>query len=178
MQVGVVSWGQGCSRPKAPGVYAKVSSAYTWINEQICTHSRQPPSELCNPAGNEAILGAIERGDERHTIQIDIKMDAYPRQVGWMLINNDVGSIIDRMDYGSARVPFQELNLKYNDLIPGNYTFLVMDVKGDGICCQLGIGYILISELREDGSSSLIWAENGDFGGGTQKTFELKAPER
>ena len=48
--VGVVSWGIGCGT--MPGVFARVSSGYDWIQATVCETSNDPPGSLCGEPTN------------------------------------------------------------------------------------------------------------------------------
>ena len=50
VQVGVVSFGEGCARAGSAGVYARVSGVADWIDQQICALSSVNRPSNCSPA--------------------------------------------------------------------------------------------------------------------------------
>merc|ERR1712008_563886 len=41
-----MAWGEGCAHKDFPGVYARVSSFYDWIRDEVCKTSAYPPAEF------------------------------------------------------------------------------------------------------------------------------------
>lgn len=169
----------GCARKQSPGVYGRVSAVLPWIHQNVCEYAAVKP-DFCFDTINstDSDIAMVNPMEEGHELELKIHYDANPNQVAWILVNKDTDAIIDYVTYGAAKIADANVNIRYENLVPGHYTFLVTDSAGNGICCTSGNGSIEISEILPDGSTSLKWISKGNYGAGTVGHFELVAPAK
>lgn len=148
-QVGIVSWGlgkmmmisfidairktnlidfyAGCAHPTFPGLYARTSSQFTWIQNHVCAWAENPPAYFdCPPR--------LENGDKpTRAVTVELKLDRFPKENGWM-IRDEYGKTVAYMAIGSYKDVADKhqittLQLKEDT----NYEFIMLDSYGDGI---------------------------------------------
>jgi hypothetical protein len=195
VQVGVVSWGQGCANEDYSGVYSRISGAIDWINEQICELSSNPP-DLCNNSGNNGGENNSTGGNDNNggandstggndnnggngsappagtiPVVIDITFDDYPEESGLKLTVQSTGHVITNRPAGSFVGDYTEIfNLPMGQDIDVELT----DIFGDGLCCDYGQGGIRVAALISDDEEEELAAEDGRFT--SSKIFSFFVP--
>ncbi len=101
-------------------------------------------------------------------ITVDVMTDQFPMETTWIL-EYESGAI-------ASGGPYHSRSHVYTNAIPltlqGNYTFIIYDTHGDGICCAHGHGFY---QLRAFGGQLLVFS-GGSFGSGAQHTFHYPFP--
>jgi subtilisin family serine protease len=87
-------------------------------------------------------------------VTLTIKLDNYPGETSWNIINSSNVVVASGGDYSGAGSTVTATVA----LDPGNYIFTIFDSYGDGICCLYGSGWY---ELKD--SSSNVLAAGGAF---------------
>ena len=69
VQVGIVSFGVECGNPKFPGVYARISEAYDWISQTVCSTSNHPATNFgCAPSASPTDRPSLRGTSDRPSL--------------------------------------------------------------------------------------------------------------
>jgi hypothetical protein len=148
--IGVISFGSGCEADHIPDGHVRLSQVHDWIEKQICDLSANPPpicglnTEPCDPRTVEVV--------------IDFTHDFYPEHTTFAVRSKDT---LETVYAGPEYIPTR--NGKYKEsvfLLPGEYTFEVYDVEGNGLVSSTGDGFWKVSALY-DGFTETELANGG-----------------
>lgn len=94
---------------------------------------------------------------------VDFTFDAYPQETSWELYDANDALLTSGDSYDGLATFSREFCLG-----TGNYTFVVYDVFGDGICCNYGNGSYSVT------IGNTVLASGGSFGASEATSFTIE----
>lgn len=101
--------------------------------------------------------------DQPVDVYIEIQYDRRYFENEWGIFDSNSEAVV-----GVARGRGRSLVSGTVQMPPGDYTFIIVDDGGDGICCRYGFGYVLVQVNGVD-----VVFSTGFFGNGFQQSFTV-----
>jgi Trypsin len=160
MLVGVVSAGIGCSTDQFPNGHVRISSVASWIRQEICRLSHNPPDN-CEQQEIKPV--------DSIPILLSITFDFFPQETLYA-----IRSISDQSIVHTGPEVVADRNSQVNTtlyLIPGQYTMEVYDTYGNGMMGRdntpadqtVGGWELFVTSEKNDTALKLVGKGDGNF---------------